>query len=141
MPSATEHRRRPDGWLKQRIFELLETADRPLSAQALALALRRRYAGIHHSAVFRSMRQLTADGAVDRVELAAGYLPRRPPAALAMICSRCGAYGEIAGAAPLEALARIAEEHGFTPIRYVAEVAGKCSDCMSALEKSLLTEQ
>lgn len=122
--------RRPDRWLRERIYEILEQADRPLSATTLTHRLAAEGVSVKHSAVFRAVGQLFAAGALDRVELTSAYVPRREETSATALCFRCGAYSELREAAPVDDLRSLARACGFEPSRMVVEVHGLCSSCV-----------
>lgn len=129
MPLAAKEARRPAGWLHERIREALAEENAPISAHSLALRLDDRFPRVYASAVFRALNRLFALGQVDRIETSASYLLPRRPAVIALLCRRCGGYGEVGDPATFSALERHARDFGFQPSRAVVEVKGFCPSC------------
>lgn len=126
---AGHRRQRPAGWLRTTIASVLETTGTPLSACELAKKIKADHGFVHLSAVFRALARMLKDGEVDRIELVAGYVRRRPVGTITLLCRQCG--GCIV--APNDELWRRIEQgasaSGFTPNRYVLEALGHCAEC------------
>lgn len=129
MTGQPDRRRRPSGWLAAQLQQVLARVADPLSASSLHRQISQQDPAIHASAVFRTLNRLLAAGVIDRIEIATGYVRRRPPGTIALCCSVCGRYAELPGAAPIDHLAATASARGFRPSRFVVEVAGLCAAC------------
>lgn len=108
---------------------LLDAHDRPLSGTALARMLGEQGGTVYHSAVFRALDGMWAAGAIRRVESLSAYAPLAAPDTVDCICRRCGRLQHLAANAEIQALERLADEHGFKPNRLVLEVIGACQSC------------
>lgn len=129
MPAPPKVARRPAGWLREQVLAVLVASNAPLSAHQMSLRIRNNHPSIYDSAVFRAVNRMMENDEIDRVELVAGYIPKRPEAGISMLCGRCGGCTFLDGQAPITDLAALAQPVGFKPTRFIVEVEGICGQC------------
>ena len=129
MPSTRASRaRRPYHWLREQIRSVLDGAEQPISGQDLALLLNEKDK-VYHSAVFRALNRMSADGVVRKIELTAGYVILGGEALLYLVCMQCRRVSKVDCLRAADDLAQIASERGFAPTRVVLEMEGTCLAC------------
>jgi Fur family ferric uptake transcriptional regulator len=119
------------------IDEALTAADGFLTAQALYDALRVRGASVGLTTVYRHLRRLAEDGAVDvvtRPDGEAAYRLCGPASSGAperhhhhLVCRICGYSVEIEGPEVESWTHRVATDAGFTNVSHTLEIFGECS--------------
>lgn len=129
MPATAKLPRRPEGWLRAQVRATLIASNAPISAHQMSLRIKAHYPAVHASSVFRAINRMMEDGEIDRVELVAGYIVKRPGAVIAMLCSLCGGCTLLEGRAPTPELDALAQPIGFKPRRFIIEVEGVCGFC------------
>ncbi|HVV74901.1 MAG TPA: Fur family transcriptional regulator [Mycobacteriales bacterium] len=118
------------------IDEVLASADGFLTAQALYDALRARRESVGLTTVYRHLRRLAEDGAVDVVVRPDGEAAFRRcgPAASGepeqhhhhLVCRTCGYSVEIEGPEVESWAHRVAADAGFTNVSHTLEIFGEC---------------
>lgn len=129
MPATANVPRRPEGWLRSQVRAALIASNGPISAHQMSLRIRANHPAVHASSVFRAINRMMEDGEIDRVELVAGYIPKRPETVTSMLCSGCGGCTLLDGQAPTVDLDALAQGIGFKAKRFIVEIEGICSLC------------
>lgn len=120
--------------------DILAASPRPLTAYALLARLEERL-GRHFSppTVYRALDQLSALGAVARIQSRNAFLSVDPSAPrltrMFLLCDSCGTATEISDPPIAQRLAGIAAAHDFAVARGVVEMEGLCSGCGPAREE------
>ena len=119
------------------VDEVLASADGFLTAQALYDVLRRRGDSVGLTTVYRHLRRLAEDGAVDVVTRPDGEAAYRlcGPASSGepeqhhhhLVCRTCGFSVEIEGPEVESWAHRVAADAGFTNVSHTLEIFGECS--------------
>ncbi|MGW5053697.1 transcriptional repressor [Actinokineospora sp. NPDC004072] len=119
--------RRPATRLRQAIINHL---DHFRTVQDLYDELRSQGEETGLTTVYRTVRALADDGAVEVRHAPSGEtLYRRPAAIHHLVCRSCGRTVEVAGPAVEQWASRVAAEHGFTDISPSVELFGLCDNC------------
>jgi Fur family zinc uptake transcriptional regulator len=116
------------------VLEALLSSHQPLGAYELIDRLAQRGSRPAPITVYRALDFLIAQGLVHRIESRNAFLAcvhNHEAGALVafLICERCGAVGEAAGASVGQAVAASAKAAGFVPRFSVIEIAGLCAHC------------
>jgi Fur family ferric uptake transcriptional regulator len=119
------------------IDKALSDADGFLTAQALYDELRRRGASVGLTTVYRHLRRLAEDGAVDVVTRPDGELAYRRCGPTSsgepeqhhhhLVCRTCGFSVEIEGPEVESWAHQVAADAGFTEVSHTLEIFGECS--------------
>jgi Fur family ferric uptake transcriptional regulator len=119
------------------VDEVLASADGFLTAQALYDVLRARGESVGLTTVYRHLRRLAEDGAVDVVVRPDGEAAYRRcgPASSGepeqhhhhLVCRTCGFSVEIEGPEVESWAHRVAADAGFTNVSHTLEIFGECS--------------
>lgn len=120
--------------LRASVFAALATFDRPASAydvtETVSAALGRRVAA---NSVYRILDLFVAANAAMRVESRNAYLANAHPDCLHdcifLVCDGCGRTTHIDNDGVSDGLRAAARATGFTPVRPVLEVRGRCGAC------------
>ena len=125
-----------DQWtaLRASVFDALATFDRPASAydvtEAVSATLGRRIAA---NSVYRILDLFVASNVAMRVESRNAYLANAHPDCLHdcifLVCDGCGKTTHIDDDRVSNGLRAAARATGFTPVRPVLEVRGRCAAC------------
>lgn len=134
MPVTAKVPRRPEGWLRSQVRATLIASNGPISAHQMSLRIKADHPAVHASSVFRAVNRMMEDGEIDRVELVAGYVAKRPGTVIAMLCSVCGGCTLLDGQAPTTDLDALARPAGFKPRRFIVEIEGVCNICAPGYE-------
>lgn len=120
--------------MRASIFGALASFDRPASAydiaEAVSLARGRRVAA---NSVYRILDLFVGANLAMRVESANAYVANAHPDCLHdcifLVCDSCGQTTHIDDDRLTGGVREAARRAGFTPVRPVVEVRGKCADC------------
>ncbi|TKD52836.1 Fur family transcriptional regulator [Sphingomonas baiyangensis] len=120
--------------MRQRIFEVLATFDKPASAydiaEAVSKAEGRRVAA---NSVYRILDLFVGANLARRVESANAYVANSHPGCLHdcifLVCDSCGQTTHLDDDAITASVRGVATGAGFSPKRPVIEVRGTCADC------------
>src|SRR5882757_881039 len=120
--------------MRARIFEALSSFDKPASAYDIADAVSkaegRRVAA---NSVYRILDLFVGANLARRVESSNAYVANAHPDCLHdcifLVCDSCGQTMHIDDDKIAHNVRHAAEAAGFSPVRPVIEVRGKCSDC------------
>ncbi len=121
--------RRPAGRLNEMILDIVRQSDRPIRVIEIRSVLEAQGEEITPSLVFRALGQLSDRGAIQKVELARGYVAGTGAPRIATVCEMCGDVSLIACDAAFAALEELAGQHGLAGRRFVIEVPGRCAAC------------
>ena len=123
-------------WTQMRsaVFEALASFDKPASAydiaEAVSIAQGRRVAA---NSVYRILDLFVGANVAMRVESANAYLANSHPGCLHdcifLVCDACGQTTHIDDDKLTRAIRGAASDTGFSPVRPVIEVRGKCAAC------------
>jgi Fur family zinc uptake transcriptional regulator len=120
--------------MRRRVLEALLASHVPLGAYELIERLSARGAHLAPITVYRALDFLRAQGLVHRIEsrnafiaCIAGHDSGEP--VVFLICERCGAVGEAAGAAVAATIKSASHAAGFAPKTPVVEIYGTCAHC------------
>jgi Fur family zinc uptake transcriptional regulator len=121
----------------EKVPAALRRAGRPLTAYQPLAALRDEGVTAPPT-VYRALAQLTAGGAVHRLESLNAYVPCGHGAHVSahafLICDACGAVDELCDARLESGLAALAEATGFAVARAAVELRGLCRACRAPAE-------
>ena len=120
--------------MRASVFDALASFAKPASAydvtEAVSIAEGRRIAA---NSVYRILDLFVAKNVAIRVESANAYLANAHPGCLHdcifLVCDTCGQTTHIDDDAITKSVRSAAEGTGFSPVRPVIEVRGKCADC------------
>lgn len=120
--------------MRERVFEALAGFDKPASAydiaEAVSKAEGRRVAA---NSVYRILDLFVGANLARRVESANAYVANAHPDCLHdcifLVCDSCGQTTHIDDDAITKTVRSAARNTGFSPVRPVIEVRGKCADC------------
>ncbi|MEL6508575.1 MAG: Fur family transcriptional regulator [Pseudomonadota bacterium] len=119
-----------------RVFDYLQSQDRPMSAYDILEGLRDD--GVTASTtVYRALEKLTEVGKVHRIEslnawtvCCGGHDGKTPVFA---ICDDCGTVTEHVDDDFADSIAGLSQRTGFAPNHSVLELHGRCSDCSTSV--------
>lgn len=120
--------------MRERVFEALAGFDRPASAydiaEAVSKAEGRRVAA---NSIYRILDLFVGANLARRVESANAYVANAHPDCMHdcifLVCDSCGQTTHIDDDSITAGVRAAAERVGFTPIRPVIEVRGRCRNC------------
>ena len=120
--------------MRAQIFEAVSTIAKPASAYEIAdIVSQKRGKRVAPNSVYRILDLFVANNLVRRVESANAFVVNSHPGCLHdcifLICDHCGAAFHIDDDALSRDVRAAAEKIGFTAVRPVIEVRGKCADC------------
>lgn len=126
-------------WTEMRAetFAVLAGFDRAASAYDIADAVgRRRERRVAANSIYRILDLFVATNLVQRVESANAYVANAHPGCrhdcIFMVCDACGQVTHVDDERLSGGVRAAALATGFTPVRPVIEVRGRCRDCASA---------
>jgi Fur family transcriptional regulator, zinc uptake regulator len=111
------------------ILDLLDRANGPISAYAIADRACSGGARVVPNQVYRTVGRLIHQDKVHRVESLSAYLLKRGKIDALLICESCHSVRVLADPEIAAALNRCAEECGFAPHKLVVESHGWCAEC------------
>ena len=120
--------------MRATVFSALAGFDRPASAYDIADSISksedRRVAA---NSVYRILDLFVAKNLAQRVETANAYVVNAHPACrhdcIFLVCDTCGQTTHIDDDALTDRVRKAADAAGFTPVRPVIEVTGRCRNC------------
>ena len=120
--------------MRATVFSALAGFDRPASAYDIADSISksedRRVAA---NSVYRILDLFVAKNLAQRVETANAYVVNAHPACrhdcIFLVCDACGQTTHIDDDALTDRVRKAADTAGFTPVRPVIEVTGRCRNC------------
>jgi Fur family transcriptional regulator, zinc uptake regulator len=117
----------------QRILQILQTAQTPLSAYEILAAARKHDINAPPT-VYRALNKLITEGLAHRLESLNAYMAcanasHRHTTAVFTICDGCGHVDEIHDSGAIPLLKAEAGRSGFTVDSTVSEVKGVCMTC------------
>ena len=120
--------------MRERVFEVLASFDKPASAydiaEAVSKAEGRRVAA---NSVYRILDLFVGSNLARKVESANAYVANAHPDCLHdcifLVCDSCGQTTHIDDDVITKSVRSAAKGAGFSPERPVIEVRGKCADC------------
>ncbi len=120
--------------MRSEVFEVLAGFDKPASAYDIAEALsRQRGRRVAANSVYRILDLFVANNLALRVESANAYMANAHPDCLHdcifLVCDSCGQTTHLDDDRITDGVRAAASKAGFTPVRPVVEVRGKCADC------------
>lgn len=120
--------------MRAQIFEAVSTIAKPASAYEIAdIVSQKRGKRVAPNSVYRILDLFVANNLVRRVESANAFVANSHPGCLHdcifLICDSCGAAFHIDDDALSRDVRAAAEKIGFTAVRPVIEVRGKCAEC------------
>ena len=123
--------------LRRRVLDIFSASAAPLGAYAILEELSRRE-GKHVAppTVYRTLDFLLEHGFVHKIESLNAYAPcehlGHAHHGMLAICETCGRSEEIEDDAVMRAVAKTAAGAGFSPVRVMVEVKGRCRRCAEA---------
>ena len=127
--------------IRRQVLGLVLESGTPAGAYELLDRLRPRHKGAAPQTVYRALDFLLEHGLIHKVERLAAFVPcvhgieeGHRHAVQFLICQRCGHVQELSDAEIGGAMARAAQESGFTVLGSTVEADGICADCGSAAE-------
>src|SRR6201991_4959961 len=123
--------------MRERMFEALAGFDKPASAYDIADAVSKAEGRrIAANSVYRILDLFVGANLARKVESANAYIANAHPDCLHdcifLVCDSCGQTVHIDDDKIANNVRHAAEAAGFSPVRPVIEVRGKCSDCEDA---------
>ncbi len=123
--------------IRRRVLEALLTSHAPLGAYELIDRLAVDGARPAPITIYRALDFLREQGFVHRIEsrnafIACVHHHATGDPVVFLICERCGAVGETAGATVAETIRTASRAAGFTPKTPVIEIFGTCAHCTKA---------
>ncbi|VVT12993.1 Fur family transcriptional regulator [Sphingomonas sp. EC-HK361] len=120
--------------MRASVFEALAGFDKPASAYDIAEAVSKREGRrVAANSVYRILDLFVGANLARRVESANAYIANAHPDCLHdcifLVCDSCGQTTHIDDDRLTRGVREAALAHGFTPVRPVIEVRGKCADC------------
>lgn len=124
-------------WQREAVRTALVSHDNFLSAQNLHVLLKDSGSAIGLATVYRTLADLTAQGAADSLQSPEGENLYRACSSGThhhhLICRNCGLTVEIKAHAVETWAHAVAAEHGFSQANHVVDVFGICAKCTSRL--------
>ena len=120
--------------MRERVFEALAGFDKPASAYDIAEAVSKS-AGrrVAANSVYRILDLFVGANLARRVESSNAYIANAHPDCLHdcifLVCDSCGQTTHLDNDSITKGVRSAAEAAGFSPVRPVIEVRGKCADC------------
>ncbi len=123
--------------MRATVYDALAGFDRPASAYDIADRISRREdRRVAANSVYRILDLFVAKNLAQRVESANAYVVNAHPACqhdcIFLVCEQCGQTTHIDDDVLTERVRASARGAGFTPVRPVIEVKGRCANCASA---------
>jgi Fur family zinc uptake transcriptional regulator len=119
--------------LRRSVFELVLSAERPLTAYEILDLLRPKDTSATPTGVYRSLDFLTELGLVHRIESAKSFVACAMPDHLhpsqMLVCRRCGTAIETEDSQLAKAAESLGRRLGFALDRRTMELTGLCSSC------------
>ncbi len=120
--------------MRARVFEAIDGFGRPVSAYDIADALSAREGRrVAANSIYRILDLFVANNLVRRIESANAYVVNSHPGCahdcIFMVCDSCGKAIHLDDDSLSRRLRAAAGEAGFSSVRPVIEVKGKCADC------------
>jgi Fur family transcriptional regulator, zinc uptake regulator len=123
--------------IRRRVLEALLQSHAPLGAYELIDRLAANGARPAPITIYRALDFLREQGLVHRIEsrnafIACVHNHDSAEPVVFLICEKCGAVGEAAGAAVAQTIRTASRAAGFTPKAPVIEISGVCAHCKAA---------
>jgi Fur family zinc uptake transcriptional regulator len=123
--------------IRRRVLEALLASHAPLGAYELIDRLAEDGGRPAPITIYRALDFLRAQGLVHRIEsrnafIACVHNHVSGDPVVFLICEKCGAVGEAAGAAVADSIKNASRAAGFTPKTPVVEIFGVCAHCKAA---------
>lgn len=120
--------------MRASIFEVLAGFDKPASAYDIAEAVSKREGRrVAANSVYRILDLFVSSNLARRVESANAYVANAHPDCLHdcifLVCDSCGNTTHLDDDSITRTVRSAAKGAGFSPVRPVIEVRGKCADC------------
>lgn len=127
--------------MRASVFEALAGFEKPASAYDIAEAVSKREGRrVAANSVYRILDLFVGANLARRVESANAYIVNAHPDCLHdcifLVCDSCGQTTHIDDDWLTRGVRDAALAHGFTPVRPVIEVRGKCADCVGRVENA-----
>jgi len=132
--TAMAEQRRPAGQLNEAILRLLQDAGRPLRVVEIRARLDKEGEIAAPSLIFRAIRRLAARRAIHKVEIARGYVAGDGTRSITLLCRSCGEVTLVDCPEGFDALDALAERHGLSRPKHMAEAAGICARCREQVD-------
>ncbi len=122
--------------IRRRVLEALLASHQPLGAYELIERLAVRGERLSPITIYRALDFLRDNGLAHRIEsrnafIACGHNHDSGDPVVFLICEKCGAVGEAAGAAVADTIKSASRAAGFTPKTPVIEISGVCRHCQA----------
>jgi Fur family zinc uptake transcriptional regulator len=123
--------------IRRRVLEALLASHQPLGAYDVIDRLAKHGDRLSPITIYRALDFLRDNGLAHRIEsrnafIACGHDHGDGDPVVFLICEKCGAVGEAAGAAVADTIKSASRAAGFTPKTPVIEITGICSHCKAA---------
>jgi Fur family zinc uptake transcriptional regulator len=123
--------------IRRSVLAALLASHQPLGAYEIIERLAARGEKLSPITIYRALDFLREHGLVHRIEsrnafIACGHSHASNDPVVFLICEKCGAVGETAGAAVAETIKSASRAAGFTPKTPVIEITGLCAHCRAA---------
>jgi Fur family zinc uptake transcriptional regulator len=120
--------------IRRNVLETLVASHQPLGAYDIIQRLAAHGEKLSPITIYRALDFLREHGLVHRIEsrnafIACGHSHDSADPVVFLICEKCGAVGETAGAAVAETIKSASRAAGFTPKTPVIEITGLCGHC------------
>ncbi|MDP6289368.1 MAG: transcriptional repressor [Arenicellales bacterium] len=121
--------------LRKRVFTLLCTSDKPLSAYEILDLLRTSTTNPAPPTVYRTLDFLLQQRLAHKLESRHAFVgcshPEHPHSSQFLICGDCGDVNEIDNSELIKNLASTEKKMGFKTRRSVVEFLGTCAECLN----------
>ncbi len=134
--ATQDHHAQPTG-NDRLVFDVLRTANGPVSAYDILDRLKPDRPRIAPTTVYRALEHLIRAGRMRRIETLNAYLPATdiPDRAVVFaICDDCGRVQERNAGAEVGRITKALVKGNFRPTHRVVEVHGRCGDCEANTE-------
>lgn len=118
---------------RERILRVFLQTEAHVSVEDLYKLVKRQYPNVGYTTVYRTMRLLFASGLCGEIDFGDGVLRYEHKYGHRhhdhLICTRCGGSIEVFNPQIEKMQDKMAQEHGFTPLKHKLEIFGVCKNC------------
>lgn len=115
------------------ILGVFLSTEKHLSALELYALVNKKHPGIGYATVYRAMKTICDAGLADEVDFGDGVARFEHKYGHEhhdhLICTKCGRYIEVIDSQIEKLQDKLADKHGFSPIKHKMEIFGVCKNC------------
>lgn len=119
---------------RELILDAFFRADKHITVEDLYNAIRKKHPHIGYATVHRNLRLLCECGLADEIKIGSGRTRYEQKYGQDhhdhLICLVCGSFIEVNDEKIEKLQERLAEAHGFVPVRHKLEIYGTCKKCI-----------